>query len=251
MMLRTDNEEEIDDDLFSLACGPDFRVKKYSSCIVNGVRFNTVDRDSNRRTQNSGVMSLGTHNNSVIDFYGTLKEIIKLDYNGDDRSVVMFKCDWYKLNGKTTALKDDKYFKSINIGSLWYKKDSLILATQARKVFYIPDTQNGNKWRIVQTFDHRHLFNVREADGSLYDAPAYQDDECCEPEGMRMAISDLTCQQPLNRENQQPTVFEASEIALLMKETDKDVSGSHTEDEADDTHCSDNEIEPEVDSDDE
>jgi hypothetical protein len=27
----------VDDDLFSLACGPDFRVRKYSSCIVNGV----------------------------------------------------------------------------------------------------------------------------------------------------------------------------------------------------------------------
>jgi hypothetical protein len=28
-----------------------------SSCIVNGVRFNTVDRDKNKKTQNSGVMS--------------------------------------------------------------------------------------------------------------------------------------------------------------------------------------------------
>jgi hypothetical protein len=36
-------QEEIDDDLFTLACGLDFRVKKYTSCIVNGVRFNTVD----------------------------------------------------------------------------------------------------------------------------------------------------------------------------------------------------------------
>jgi hypothetical protein len=56
MRLRTTNEE-VDDDLFSLACGPDFRLRKYSSCIVNGVRFNTVYRDENRRTQNSGVMT--------------------------------------------------------------------------------------------------------------------------------------------------------------------------------------------------
>jgi len=28
-------------------------LKKYSSCIVNGVRFNTVDRDKNKTTQNS------------------------------------------------------------------------------------------------------------------------------------------------------------------------------------------------------
>jgi hypothetical protein len=57
MRLRNTNEEEVDGDLFSLACGPDFRVKKYSSCIVNGVRFNIVDRDKNKKTQNSGVMS--------------------------------------------------------------------------------------------------------------------------------------------------------------------------------------------------
>jgi hypothetical protein len=39
--MRNINQEEVDDDLFSLACGSDFRVRKYSSCIVNGVRFKT------------------------------------------------------------------------------------------------------------------------------------------------------------------------------------------------------------------
>jgi hypothetical protein len=57
MRLRNINEEEVDDDLFLFACGPDLRVKKYSSCIVNGMRFNTVDHDKNKKTQNSGVMS--------------------------------------------------------------------------------------------------------------------------------------------------------------------------------------------------
>jgi hypothetical protein len=56
MRLRNTNQEEVDDDLFSLACGPDLRVKKYSLCIVNDVRFNTVDRDKNKKTQNSGEM---------------------------------------------------------------------------------------------------------------------------------------------------------------------------------------------------
>uniref|UniRef100_A0A0A9DEC1 Uncharacterized protein n=1 Tax=Arundo donax TaxID=35708 RepID=A0A0A9DEC1_ARUDO len=69
MRLRFTNEEEVDDDLFSLACGPDFRVKKYSSCIVNGVQFSTIDRDKNKKTQNSGVMSQGTRNGQCIDFW--------------------------------------------------------------------------------------------------------------------------------------------------------------------------------------
>jgi hypothetical protein len=69
MRLRNTNEEEVDDELFSLACGLDLRVRKYSSCIVNGVRFNTVDRDKNKKAQNSGVMSQSTHNGHVTDFF--------------------------------------------------------------------------------------------------------------------------------------------------------------------------------------
>jgi hypothetical protein len=165
MKLQETNEEMIDDDLFALVCGPDFRVRKYSSCIVNGVQFNTVDREKNKKTQNSGVMAQGTHNNEVTDFYGTLKEIIQLEYNADVRSVVLFKCDWFKLDGRQTKLKNDRFFKSVNVGSLWYKDDSLILATQARKMFYLPDTMSGKNWKLVQTFDHRHLYNVAETDG--------------------------------------------------------------------------------------
>ena len=69
--------------------------------IVNGIRFSNVARDSNKRTRNSGVMTEGEHDRKVIDFYGTLKEIIQLDYNSNDnsdgRSVILFKCDCLNL----------------------------------------------------------------------------------------------------------------------------------------------------------
>lgn len=175
-----EHSEEVDEDVFALACGPDRRVRKYSSCIVNGIRYSTVDRDSNKRLQNSGVMAEGEHNGQVIDFYGTLKEIIQLDYNLDDRSVVLFKCDWFKLDGKNTGLRNDRFFKSINVGSLWYKDDSLILATRATKVFYLPDMKYGKNWQVVQTFDHRHLFNISENEGAPFAGPAYQEEESCD-----------------------------------------------------------------------
>jgi hypothetical protein len=38
-------------------------------------------------------MTPGTHKGQEIDFFGTLREIIQLNYNFDDRSVVLFKCD--------------------------------------------------------------------------------------------------------------------------------------------------------------
>ncbi|XP_039815317.1 uncharacterized protein LOC120678241 [Panicum virgatum] len=67
------------------------KFKKYSSCVVNGVRFNTVDPDKNKKTQNSGVMVQGEHNGQVIDFFGILKEIIQLLYIGDERHLYNVK----------------------------------------------------------------------------------------------------------------------------------------------------------------
>jgi hypothetical protein len=60
MLRKNTDEEMVDDDIFSLGCGPMLRINKYKSCVVNGVRYNTIDRDLNKKTQNSGVMSLGT-----------------------------------------------------------------------------------------------------------------------------------------------------------------------------------------------
>jgi hypothetical protein len=168
-MWRLNASEEVDDDIFALACGPDIRVASYSTCVVNGVRYCTVERDKNKKTQNSGVACSSSYRNEMIDFYGTLKEIIELEYNAKDdgtkRTIVLFRCDWYKLDGKHTAVRDDGFCKSINIGSfvweplalglpffigsLWYKKDCFILATQATQVFHLPDIKNGTNWRIV------------------------------------------------------------------------------------------------------
>lgn len=178
------DRQDINDELFALSCEPDLRVQIYSACLVNGVRFHTVDREKNRRTQNSGIMVEGTHDNQEIDFYGSLKEIIEIRYNADssgDRTVVLFRCDWFDTHGKKFRMKEDGFFKSINHGSLWYKDDPFILATQATKVFYLLDTKYHEKWRVVQKFSHKHLWSVAENDNE--DIPnavvlSYQDDDC-------------------------------------------------------------------------
>ena len=158
--LRVEKREEVSDDLYALACGPASGVLSYSACVVEGVQYHTTDREKNNRVQNSGVMVEGTNDSEVngdgeeeiIDFYGQLKEIIKLQYNsthGVNRSVVLFRCDWFDLDAKKTGLKDDGHFKSINIGKCWYKNDPFILATQSTKVFYLQDTKYGGDWRVV------------------------------------------------------------------------------------------------------
>jgi hypothetical protein len=61
-------------------------------------------------------------------------------------------------------MKDDGYFKSINIQGRWYKNDPFIIATDASQVFFLEDTKLGPGWRVVQEFGHRHIFDVEESD---------------------------------------------------------------------------------------
>jgi len=178
------NGEQINEELYALASQPDLRLRIFSGCIVDGVRYHTVDRESSRRTQNSGVMVEVSHNGEDIDFYGQLKEVIELQYNSDtnsQRTVVLFKCDWFDTYSKKSRMKNDGYFKSISHGSCWYKDDALILATQATKVFYLDDNKHGEPWKVVQKFSHRHLWNVNEVENDDKQEGGidltYQDDE--------------------------------------------------------------------------
>ncbi|KAG8364710.1 hypothetical protein BUALT_Bualt18G0026900 [Buddleja alternifolia] len=66
------------DELVSLANGPDTRVKYYNGCNVNGFRFHTKDREINKKTQNSGVVVDGEHNQKIIEFYGIITDIIEM-----------------------------------------------------------------------------------------------------------------------------------------------------------------------------
>jgi hypothetical protein len=153
----------------------------YSACVVDGVRYHTVDREKFRNTQNSGILTEGEHGKDIIDFYGQLRSIVKLQYNssgGVHRSVILFRCDWFHSGaGKNPGIKEDRHFKSINTARFWYKTDPFILPIQATKVFYVPDTGLGGSWRVVQKFQHRHLWSVTEAETPAGAGLTYQDDE--------------------------------------------------------------------------
>jgi len=143
-----------------------------------------VDREKFLQTQNSGVMSEVTHNGKDIDFCGVLKDDIELQYPSNyevRRTVVLFRCDWYNQVGKTVGLRDDKYFKSINVQSFWYKTDHFILADQAKKIFYLQDTTPQCKdWRVVQKFQHRNIDDVSKTDEGRHDV--HHDEYCSDTE---------------------------------------------------------------------
>ncbi|KAH7864015.1 hypothetical protein Vadar_024658 [Vaccinium darrowii] len=70
--LREHKSPKANDELWSLANGPDSIINTYSGCISNGVRFHTIERDNRRTSQNSGVVVEGDHGGQTIDFYGYL-----------------------------------------------------------------------------------------------------------------------------------------------------------------------------------
>ena len=227
--LRKEKPDEVSEGLYALSVGPDLRVKFCRSCIVNGVRYRTVDREKNLRTQNSGVMVEveGSHDDKPIEFYGVLKEVIELQYNSNlniRRSVVLFQCDWYNLHGKTVGLRDDGHFKSVNIQSFWYKSEPFILATQPIKIFYLQDTSLGKSWRIVQKFEHRGMYNVPEYD-------VHQDDYCSDSEHT-MQEGEVIEVMP-HVQNGEETIIEANLEELIKNK--KQVDMDEFEDDEDDT----------------
>jgi hypothetical protein len=240
-------QENVSEDLFALACLPDKRVRVYSACIVDGVRYHTVDREKNRRTQNSGITCEGYHDDQDIDFYGQLKSIFRLQYNssnGIDRSVVLFQCDWFDVTDD--GIDDDGHFISINTSRFWYKSDPFILTSEASKVFYIPDTRLKGKWQVVQRFQHRHLWSVTETDieKAVGDAGLTHQDE----EANQIPLKANETLQPMQtrlRRNQERVLVDAA-IVEGMRKKRKVVVGTHEDDEVmiDDTmdqYCSDHE----------
>ena len=225
------NGEQINEELYALASLPDLRLRIFSGCIVDGVRYHTVDRESSRRTQNSGVMVEGSHNGEDIDFYGQLKEVIELQYNSDtnsQRTVMLFKCDWFETYSKKSSMKNDGYFKSISHGSYWYKDDALILATQATKVFYLDDNKHGEPWKVVQKISHRHLWNVNEVENDDKQEGGidltYQDDEQ-EISQVEAHEGSSVDEQPVNEED--GISVEASLVDQIRRQRELEVEDDH------------------------
>ncbi|XP_066396232.1 uncharacterized protein [Miscanthus floridulus] len=101
---RKENLESVSEGLWALSRGPDLRVKTCAACKVNGVRYSTVDRENFLLTQNSGVMTEGSHDGNNIDFYGVLKESL-----------------WYKTDPfiLATQLKKIFYLQDTSLGKDW------------------------------------------------------------------------------------------------------------------------------------
>ncbi|XP_042956354.1 uncharacterized protein LOC122292181 [Carya illinoinensis] len=158
--LRAVRPTEVSDDIYALACGPDPCVASYAGCIMNGVRFHTMERERCRRTQNSGVAVHGEHRGSPVDFYGVLHDIIEIRYMGW-RKVYLFQCIWYDVGDPRRGIRLRDHLTLVNTARQWYKDEPFALACQASQVFYLPDPILGGSWQVVHKVTSRNVYNLR------------------------------------------------------------------------------------------
>ncbi|XP_065872300.1 uncharacterized protein [Euphorbia lathyris] len=235
-MIHVYNEDpsRLNESLYSLACMPHRCSRKYTGCIVNGVRFMTKERDNRRKSQNSGIVAKGYHGEDVIDFYGGLNDIIQLDYV-KNRHGTIFSCDWFDLGRKKQGIQQDGHIISVNITRNWYENDSYVLADQVSQVFYVNDPKLGRDWRVVLPFQHRHIYDVDEIQDEEMDANSFtnMEDEVYQESEISDAFQVVIDEMPsLIRKDVDHEDIVAS---LISRTTEDGESNVHEEDEIDDT----------------
>ncbi|XP_042969114.1 uncharacterized protein LOC122301803 [Carya illinoinensis] len=202
------NPDEVTNELYALACGPDPWVGLYSGCIMNGIRFHTKDREQHRRSQNSGVVVTGVHQSMPVDFYGVLKEILELSYMGW-HLVYLFKCDWWDVGD---------HRRGIHVGD-HLTNDSVV----------------GN-WQVVQKITNRNVYDIPPVPTALYDGEdsfegyAFQEEEAS-IEDFPINESDTGLGNTLHREDEELIVV--NEVTTLPRSTPDDADQTFIEDDVD------------------
>ncbi|XP_042950337.1 uncharacterized protein LOC122282453 [Carya illinoinensis] len=216
---RAMNPASVRDEIYALACGPDKWVASYAGCIMNGIRFQTKDRERHRRTQNSGLVVRGEHQSNPVDFYGVLKDIIELRYMGW-RKVYLFQCDWWDVGDKRKGIRVGDHLTSLNTSRTWYKDEPFALACQAQQVFYLKDMSVVGSWYVVHKITNRNVYNiplvssVQDADdpAELVHDDAFEEDENIPTNVPHAQSSDPDLMTPLNRLDEEPILIDPSTI---------------------------------------
>ncbi|GJY09752.1 transposon protein, CACTA, En/Spm sub-class [Tanacetum coccineum] len=235
-----------------LSRGPLNSVNSYSGCMVNGYKFHTQTREENRTCQNSRVVVRGDHGSSMIDYFGILQEVLEVVYLGGSKRVLVFKCEWFKVdNANGLQVDKESGSTSVNTSRKWYVDQPYILASQAKQVFYVPNLKLGRNWYVVESNDPRTLYNVPVEEGA--EAERHHVDEVFQEEEPHLNMPvDSNLNQPSLTRGSVPlevvdasTAYDDSRDDEFSDDDDDDIdstkslSSSHEESPLDD--CSDSE----------
>lgn len=177
--MKSDSQWRGDNELVSLAMGPQRVVCRYTTFLINGFRFHTRDRESQRKTQNSGVLVKGDDSNPEKEYYGVIEDIYEFSYMGE-RKIYLFKCHWWDVAHLGRGYKVDRYgYISVNTRCSLNTNEPFVMASQVEQVFYLDDMVDQD-WLVVVKTNPRDLFSMPRQDNegeSLSVEDAYQQEE--------------------------------------------------------------------------
>jgi hypothetical protein len=77
-------------------------------------RFIKWEGVQGRKTYNSGVCVKGSTSSELeVDYYGRLKEVVKLQYHNEQNVVFLFKCYWYDTTDR--GIRVDPHYGLVEI----------------------------------------------------------------------------------------------------------------------------------------
>ncbi|CAM8932248.1 unnamed protein product [Rhodiola kirilowii] len=153
----------VDEQIVSLAQGPDDRARYFTGYFANGFRFHTRKREKLRKNQNSGVFVRGDPENCDVSYFGQLVDIIELRYLGENR-VVLFKCDWYDVFDNIRGYRTTNHgYALVNTKRRLQTNAPFIIACQAEQVFYVHKIGDPN-WQYVIQNKPRNFYDVPKSE---------------------------------------------------------------------------------------
>ena len=88
---------------------------------------------------------------SDVPYYGVLIEVVKLHYLCGNR-VVLFKYDWCDVINIGRGIKKDEYgYILVNFTRMLYTDEPFVLASQAKQVFYVKNSNESNWYTVIET----------------------------------------------------------------------------------------------------
>ena len=151
----------IENQLFGLAMGPSTSVKCYNGYYVNGFKFHTQRYGRFKKTMNSGVCVKGScYDDNERDYYGMLKEVVRLKYLGSKCKLFMFKCNWYDTKRGIRVHRSNGLVEIKHTSRLLGNED-FVLAQQCQQVYYTypPDNKSLEWWTVIKT-TARSRYNI-------------------------------------------------------------------------------------------
>lgn len=173
----SESDHDISETVKWLAYGPRSSIKTFQGYDINGYTFCTKRQDRKSRSiWNSGVSVVASSREyasakdktpvgASLSYYGIIQEIWELEYS--TFKVPLFQCKWVSRRG--SVQKDDCGFIVVDITRMRETDEPLILASQAKQIFYIKDTKNP-QWDVVVP-GKRQILGVGDVeDEEEYDA---------------------------------------------------------------------------------